>query len=86
MIMTTVNITDFKRNIWTYFDQIICTKKPIIIKRRNLQVKITPINNTEWEAKNHTEDEVLNHYALQDYIQNTPEDSIKWEDYIVKNK
>ena len=32
--MTTINITDFKRNIWTYFDDLISKKEPLVIQRR----------------------------------------------------
>lgn len=32
--MKTINITDFKRNIWTYFDDLISNKEPLVIQRR----------------------------------------------------
>lgn len=78
--MTTVNITEFKRNIGTYFDQIVWEQKPITIKRRNLKVQVIPINNKKSE---NDDEKILQDYAVKDYLKNTPNDDISWKDYII---
>lgn len=50
--MNTINITEFKQNIWTYFDDLISTKKPIYIQRRKHSAMIIPLDDfTEEEIQ-----------------------------------
>lgn len=51
--MTTITITDFKRNIWTYFDDLISKKEPIIIQRRRhmaLMISLDDLTQEEIET------------------------------------
>ena len=43
--MNTINITDFKQNIWSYFDDLISTKKPLYIQRRKHSAMILPLDD-----------------------------------------
>jgi len=43
--MNVINITDFKQNIWTYFDALISTKKPLYIQRRRHSAMILPLDD-----------------------------------------
>jgi len=43
--MDIINITDFKQNIWTYFDSLISTKEPIFIQRRKHKAMVLPLDN-----------------------------------------
>ncbi len=55
--METVNITDFKQNIGTYFDALIAKpKKPIVIQRRKhfaLIISIDGLSNADLEQIKH---------------------------------
>ena len=42
--MNLINITDFKQNIWTYFDNLISSKKPLYIQRRKHSAIIVPLD------------------------------------------
>ncbi len=51
--MTIINITDFKRNIWTYFDDLISRREPIIIQRRRhtaLMISLDDLTQEEIET------------------------------------
>jgi len=43
--MSTINITEFKQNIGTYFDTIVLTRKPLYITRRRHTAMIMPLDN-----------------------------------------
>ena len=42
--MKTINITNFKYNIWTHFDTLISTREPIFVKRRNHVAIVLPLD------------------------------------------
>jgi len=49
--MDIINITDFKQNIWIYFDTLILNKEPIFIQRRKYKAMILPLDDlTEQEV------------------------------------
>jgi PHD/YefM family antitoxin component YafN of YafNO toxin-antitoxin module len=43
--MNIINITDFKQNIGTYFDELISNKKPLYIQRRKHSAMILPLDD-----------------------------------------
>lgn len=43
--MNVISITDFKQNIWSYFDDIISSKKPLYIQRRRHSAMILPLDD-----------------------------------------
>ena len=42
--MSTINLTDFKQNISSYFDELISKKEPIFISRRPHSAMVLPLD------------------------------------------
>ena len=68
--METVNITDFKQNIGTYFDTLIAKpKKPLILQRRKhcvLVLSLDGLSDTDLRQIQHIREKKSNYVEVQD--------------------